>query len=33
MKKKNESAISRQTEVQRKMNVRGSFETEHLFFV
>ena len=31
-KGKNESAISRQTDAQRKMNVRRSFETEHIFF-
>ena len=33
-KKKNESAILRQTDGQRKMNARGSFEseTEHFFF-
>ena len=30
-KGKNESAISRQTDAQRKMNARGSFETEHFF--
>ena len=28
---KNESAISKQTYVQRKMNARGSFETEPFF--
>ena len=32
MKKKNESAISKQTYVQRKMNARGSFETTVFFF-
>ena len=30
--KKKESAISRQTAAQRKMNEYGSFETEHFFF-
>ena len=31
MKEKNESAISRQTDVQRKMNARGNFETTFFF--
>ena len=31
MKEKNESAISRQTDAQRKMNACGSFETEQFF--
>ena len=30
-KKKNESAISRQMDAQRKMNACGSFETGHYF--
>ena len=32
LKKKNEFTILRQTDVQRKMNARGSFETEYFFF-
>ena len=31
IREKNESAISRQTDGQRKMNAHGSFETEHFF--
>ena len=31
LKKKNEFTILRQTDVQRKMNARGSFETEYFF--
>ena len=29
--KQNKSAISRQTNAQRKINARGSFETKHFF--
>ena len=32
MKETNESRISRQTDAQRKMNARGSFEKEHVLF-